>query len=249
MSSQLCVVIPCAGKGRRLGTPYPKELMCLEQKKSVIDYSFDLLKNYNGSLRIIIVISQEHLDTVDYLSKYSDTFEIVFQFQKSSLHELYGALMSAKGLFSKYNLLLFPDSILIPNGSPLQLLEDTMTLLDKGKPVFWTKSEYDPSVFIREGALKTEPHDSQLIVIDGMEKPTCEFDKYNAIWGAMAFAGSNAEECLAAMAQVQRGASIADIPVLSHAFALKIKAFYDLGTWEGIHSFYSKIIASKLPSS
>ena len=81
MSKKLTVIMPAAGKGSRLGLPYPKEIMHLEEDKALIDYSFDFFKNKSKEeVEFVIVINEHKTDIVKYLSKYKDRFKISFTY-------------------------------------------------------------------------------------------------------------------------------------------------------------------------
>ena len=69
MSKKLTVVMPAAGKGSRLGLPYPKEIMHLEENKALIDYSFDFFKNRSREeVEFVVIINEHKTDIVKYLS-------------------------------------------------------------------------------------------------------------------------------------------------------------------------------------
>lgn len=63
MTTPTALIIPAAGKGSRLGLPYPKELYSIEQGKLLIDYSLEQAANA-GVYSAVIVTSEEKLRTM-----------------------------------------------------------------------------------------------------------------------------------------------------------------------------------------
>ena len=100
--SKLTVVMPAAGKGSRLGLPYPKEIMHLEEDKALIDYSFDFFKNRSREeVEFVVIINEHKTDIVKYLSRYKDRYNISFTYQNSTEHEYTGAIKSGYHLFGE----------------------------------------------------------------------------------------------------------------------------------------------------
>ena len=110
---RLTVILPAAGKGQRLDLPYPKEIMRIEKDRGLIDYSFDLFKNFKRSeVNFVVVINEHKTEIVKYLAKYKEFFDISFTYQNPKELEYTGAIKSAKHLFGEYNLVLLPDTVL-----------------------------------------------------------------------------------------------------------------------------------------
>src|SRR6185295_15991783 len=96
----ITVILPAAGKGTRLNLPYSKELLCLEQGKALIDYSFDHFQDCEREdVRFVIIINEDKTDLVQYLARYKKRFNISFTFQDPDKPEYTGAIRSARHLF------------------------------------------------------------------------------------------------------------------------------------------------------
>lgn len=93
------VILPCAGDGTRFGAPYPKELHCLAPGVTVLDRSLEAVVELAKSglnVRLVVVFGTHKLDTVSYLARYADTFQMVFVYQDESCGPgLDGAIRSA----------------------------------------------------------------------------------------------------------------------------------------------------------
>lgn len=239
-TGKLAVVLPCAGRGTRLGLPYPKELFTFDRDRALIDTCFDLIQPVQERVRVIVVIGPHKMDTVRYLYKYHEQFELIFVYQQQSQAEFLGALHSTRPYFLEKNLVLLPDTVIKPSAHTPDPAMTTFSLLGLDLPfVFWVHRETDPEVLLREGALALEQQPDGLVVRHYMDKPAVLDPALNGYWGAFGFHRSATQEMLDMLEQ-----SIVHKHV--HAFAnsqfagspaIELEASYDLGEWKAVHRF------------
>lgn len=240
MNSKLCVIIPCGGSGERVGLPYPKELLAVDFHKSLIDYCFDLLQNYEEQVQIVIIINETKLDTVKYLKKYADSFNISFVYQKSCHKELIGAIESAKNMFLDYNLVLLPDTIIRPKHAEDDLIGSTLQLLDNNPFIFWVKQENNKEILAQQGAIKMKFSNGYPIVVDCIDKPSFNTKGLNGHWAAFAFNKDISSRCL----EILKGNIEHDPRLnfketeLSGCPALEVEEAIDLGIWPAIKQYF-----------
>ncbi|MDM5436502.1 2-C-methyl-D-erythritol 4-phosphate cytidylyltransferase [Bacillus hominis] len=240
----LCVIIPCAGLGTRLGLHFPKELFPLEAGVVLIDHCFSLLKPVKHRVRIVIVIQRSKLEIIQYLEKYSLDFEIVFIYQSPKNQEMIGAILSAQNLFLQNNLVMFPDTLIKPKGQAIDLITETCNLLkSENGCVFWVKYETNVNTLLREGTLNIKNHNGQLRVLDYIDKPKKIEPFFNGYWGAFAFHTKKANEVLNIMQKIIQQDSSCDFKktFLRGSPAIEIKESIDLGVWEAIKSYMGGI--------
>ncbi|MBD7913054.1 hypothetical protein [Clostridium cibarium] len=238
MNDKIGVIIPCGGTGKRLGLPYPKELLGIESNKVLIDYCFDLLVGYEDKVQVIVIINSEKLMTVRYLEKYRDKIDIVFCYQKSYEQELIGAIESARNLFLSKNIVLLPDTIIKLKNSQ-NIIEETIKLLDKNSLVFWVKKEKDFDILAQEGSLKIDYKLGQLIVEDYLDKPMKEIKELNSYWAAFAFNRESSHKCLYALNKIIQ--KDRNIKFKNSEFAnspgIEVVDSVDMGTWKSIYNY------------
>ena len=143
MMNKLTVILPAAGKGTRLNLPYPKEILRVSFDKALIDYSFDLFQGVGREhVEFIVIINENKTEIVKYLSKYAHKFKISFTYQDPNQLEYTGAIKSAAHLFSDFNVVLLPDTIItLPEGDNIHEL--ILRNLTANKFTFLFKSEND----------------------------------------------------------------------------------------------------------
>jgi len=229
--TKLTVIMPAAGKGSRLGLPYPKEIMHLEEGKALIDYSFDFFQNRTREeVEFVVVINEHKTDLVKYLSKYKDRFKISFTFQDPDEHEYTGAIKSAYHLFGENNVVMLPDTLMkLP---PSIDLYDRVTnnLRSKGF-VFFYKKETNPLMLATKGSLTVENG----FVKAYEDKPTDEFFKYNAFWCSFAFTKREFPMCIRFMEKstLREGFDVDEIKLtpIYNSLGIEVVDYIDLGTW------------------
>jgi len=233
MRKELSFIIPCAGKGSRLGSPFPKELFPIDKNVTLIDKIFDCIRPFKDKSQVIIIISEEKYDLIKYLKKYSNDFDIIFVYQKDDLKELCGAIKSASELFSEKNILLLPDIVLIDddlNGKFKEFIEND------GIISFLIKEEQDENILKRMGAMYVENKK----LISTIDKPTLEQIKennFNSYWVAFMFKLKYATDFLNNFEKMQKHEEY-DKKYFVNMQTTTVSYALDLGVWENIRKFY-----------
>ncbi|MBZ6249668.1 NTP transferase domain-containing protein [Streptomyces olivaceus] len=188
------VILPCAGHGTRFGSPYPKELHCLAPGVTVLDRSLEgvveLAKSGLG-VRLVVVFGRHKLETVDYLARYSDTFQMVFVYQDESLGGgLDGAIRSALPMTQGPVALVLPDIVVGGADAPGKLLDALRQVEVAGWSVV-AAEEGDRETLRHMGALAVDEEGGVLTVGAATDKPA-DPSGFNAFWGMVAVAESEA---------------------------------------------------------
>lgn len=239
--SKLTVILPCAGEGSRLSLPYSKEIYSLEKNKCLIDYSFELFKNYGRKdVEFVITINEKKIDLIEYLSKYKDRFNISFTFFNPNEIEYTGSIKSAKHLFGDKNLVLLPDTFL-----KMKSHEDIVdiisnSLFETGFTFFY-KKESNPNMLKTKGALLISDDG---FVLDYTDKPENNYKNYNAFWTAFAFKKRVFDTCIEFMEKstLRHKVLIDEIqktPIYKSK-AIEVSQYIDLGTWSEIYKFINE---------
>lgn len=233
----LKVILPAAGKGNRLGLPYSKEIMNLEEKKALIDYSFDLFKyRTKDEIEFVVIINENKTDLIKYLSKYKDKFKISFIFQDSDKPEYTGAIKSAYYLFNEKNIVLLPDTQ-IKLASDIDLYNTVINNLKNNKFFFLYKKEIDKLMLTTKGSL---------IIKNGLvkaydDKPTKRISDYNAFWCGFAFTKQAFPSSIEFMEKstFKKDFNINDIKLtpIYNSMGVEVEDYIDLGSWASIKKF------------
>ena len=236
--SKLTVILPCAGEGSRLSLPYSKEIYSIEKNKCLIDYSFELFKDYGRKdVEFVVTINEKKLDLIKYLSKYKDRFNVSFTFFNPNETEYTGSIKSAKHLFGEKNLVLLPDTFL-----KMKSHEDVVDLIcnslfETGFTFFY-KKESDPNMLKTKGSLSISDDG---FVLNYEDKPETNFENYNAFWTAFAFKKRVFDPCIEFMEKstLRHKVLIDEIqktPIYKSK-AIEVNKYVDLGTWQEIYNF------------
>lgn len=233
--SLLTVVMPAAGKGTRLNLPYPKEILRLDKEQALIDYSFDFFRDYGRrDIEFVIVINEEKIEIVRYLSKYKDKFNISFTFQNPNEREYTGAIKSARHLFGEHNVVLLPDTIMtLKKGT--DLVEAVQHSVTETGFTFFYKRETSEKMLRTKGALIVD--DSG--VVEGYEdKPEEGVEKYNAYWCSFAFRKRTFDAAIAFMEKSTLRQRVLPNEIETTPIYLsqgiQVDDYKDLGTWDEI---------------
>lgn len=234
---KLTVIMPAAGKGSRLGLPYPKEIMQLEKNQALIDNSFDFFKNYDRSeVEFVIVINEHKTDIIKYLAKYNNRYNISFTYQDPNELEYTGAIKSAYHLFGEYNVVLLPDTILQLKNN-MDLYQKVIQNLDTKGFTFFYKKEDNPLMLSTKGALFVENNFVKLYE----DKPTEGFHRFNAYWCSFAFTKKDFNLCMAFMEKstLREHVNIDEIKLtpIFNSLGIEVENYLDLGTWSEIKRF------------
>ncbi|WP_406131275.1 hypothetical protein [Streptomyces sp. NBC_00989] len=182
------IILPCAGFATRFGAPYSKELHCLAPGVTVLDRSLEAVVELAKSglnVRLVVVFGTHKLDTVSYLARYAEIFQMVFVYQDQSLEpDLDGAIRSALPMTRGPVALVLPDIVVSGAGSAGVLLAALRQTEVAGWSVVAAK-ERDPDTLRQMGALAVTQGDDISTVRAATDKPS-DPSGFNAFWGMVA---------------------------------------------------------------
>ncbi|MFG2376805.1 hypothetical protein ACGFY9_35725 [Streptomyces sp. NPDC048504] len=182
------IILPCAGFGTRFGAIYAKELHCLAPGVTVLDRSLAPVVELAESgltVRLVVVFGTHKLDTVSYLARYAEIFQLVFVYQDQALEpDLDGAIRSALPMTHGPVALVLPDIVVSGAGSAGSLLAALRQTGVAGWSVV-AAEERDPDILRHMGALAVEERDGVVTVGEATDKPA-EPSRFNAFWGMVA---------------------------------------------------------------
>ena len=185
------IILPCAGFATRFGAPYSKELHCLAPGVTVLDRSLEAAAELAASglkVRLVVVFRPHKLDTVSYLARYAETFQIVFIYQDESLEPgLDGAIRSALPMTHGPVALVLPDIVVTGTGTLLTALRQLGTAAWSVVAV----EEQDPETLQQMGALTVAEEGGVVTVEAAAEKPA-DPSGFNAMWGMVVVTGEEA---------------------------------------------------------
>ncbi|MEU6673561.1 NTP transferase domain-containing protein [Streptomyces sp. NPDC046853] len=188
------VILPCAGHGTRFGAPYSKELHCLAPGVTVLDRSLETVVELVKSglhVRLVVVFGTHKLDTVSYLARYADTFQLVFVYQgESSGPGLDGAIRSALPMTQGPVALVLPDIVVAGPDTQGKLLDAIRQAEAAGWSVVAAEERNDDTLR-QMGALTVAEAGGVLTVEAATDKPT-DPSGFNAFWGMVAVTESEA---------------------------------------------------------
>ncbi|MEU9900553.1 NTP transferase domain-containing protein [Streptomyces phaeochromogenes] len=190
------VILPCAGNGTRFGAPYPKELHCLAPGVTVLDRSLEAVVELAKSglkVRLVVVFGTHKLDTVSYLLRYADSFQMVFVHQDESFGPgLDGAIRAALPMTQGPVALVLPDIVVSGADTPGKLLDALRQVEVAGWSVV-AAEEGDHDTLRQMGALAVAEAEGVLTVGAATDKPT-DPSGFNAFWGMVAVTESEAHK-------------------------------------------------------
>ncbi|WP_328456957.1 MULTISPECIES: hypothetical protein [unclassified Amycolatopsis] len=222
------IILPCAGFGTRFGAPYSKELHCLAPGVTVLDRSLEAAVELAASglnVRLVVVFRTHKLDTVSYLARYAETFQIVFLYQDESLEPgLDGAIRSALPMTQGPVVLVLPDIVVTGAGSAGVLLSAVRRTEETGWSVVAVE-EQDPDTLRQMGALTVAERGHDRTVEAAAEKPA-DPAPFNACWGMVAVTAAEAHRLPAV---VRKGAE----SPLPGAVALMVERIVNYNTAAG----------------
>ncbi|WP_372457287.1 hypothetical protein [Streptomyces olivaceus] len=142
-------------------------------------------------VRLVVVFGRHKLETVDYLARYSDTFQMVFVYQDESLGGgLDGAIRSALPMTQGPVALVLPDIVVGGADAPGKLLDALRQVEVAGWSVV-AAEEGDRETLRHMGALAVDEEGGVLTVGAATDKPA-DPSGFNAFWGMVAVAESEA---------------------------------------------------------
>ncbi|GAA3189758.1 MULTISPECIES: hypothetical protein [Streptomyces] len=184
------VILPCAGFATRFSAPYSKELHSLAPGVTVLDRSLEAVVELarNGlQVRLVVVFRTHKMDTVSYLARYADVFQMVFVYQDNE-SGLDGAIRTALPLTQGPVALVLPDIVLTGPDSAGSLRSALRLTGTTGWCVV-AAEEHDAHALRQVGALAVAGEDGAATVGAAVEKPS-DPSGFNAFWG-MVVAGED----------------------------------------------------------
>jgi hypothetical protein len=229
------IILPCAGEGKRLGLPYPKEIHQVANDVSLIDLNLRTVYAHRDQVeRIALTITPNKTQLVSYMAKWKSVYPLAFTFFDDQYFEWAGSIRSAQHLFADKNVVLLPDSN-ITERPEFRIIPTMNAMLEEYGLVFG----YIPEISGRLsalGALKVA--DDGRTVLDFCDKPGPDtVHTYNGFWGTFGFRKEYAVAILELMtASIQRQrVDLASLGIKVGAFPLE--RYEDLGTWNNIFSY------------
>lgn len=240
-TESISVILPCVGRDTRLNLPYPKELIRISEKMSVIDCSFQHVLASRVKPRVVAVIGPHELDIARYLyEKYNDKVDLVVIFQKASHKDFIGVVRSAGHLLSDKNILLMPTSIIERSAKEAPLLDAMLDILDRQPFVFAYKAETSVTRLKLSGALQVEDQK----VIGYEDKPLKHTKKYNAFWTSFGFKKEVFNEVISVIEQgMLKKTSLKKVfrkSVMYKSLSIMVDDYVDISTWTNLNAYLMK---------
>ncbi len=245
----LTIILPCAGAGARLGLDTPKELFEIRPGIRLIDFSLahiraavDYLSAAHIMPTVAVVVRPWKKAVTRYVSSRLHNIDVREVFFDEQLEEWPGSVHSARLHYSRFNIVLLPDSVIYisksnalfdPSGNCLISL--IIDKLRRYPVVFGTVACEDSRRLTSLGAVHV---DSGGIIDRFRDKPTQHLEKYNAFWACYAFDSLSGGVLYPFLIQsVQRKRVDITSQKFSPVASEPVFAYQDLGTWEAIRRF------------
>ncbi len=233
----LNVILPCAGEGKRLGLPYPKEIHQIANDLSLIDLSLRLVHPHRERIgRITITLTPQKWQLVSYLAKWRSAFPIVFCYFDERCFEWAGSILSAEHLFLDKNIVLLPDSMLGESeGSAVVPTFDRM--LAEHDLVFGVMPDTSDRLH-HLGAVRLE-NDGRVSAF--CDKPQADLHRFNGFWGTFGFTRAVGRQVLETMTtSIQRRPVDFGTLGIRGPIGFPLKSYQDLGVWSSIFDVQTK---------
>jgi hypothetical protein len=226
VSRPVHVILPCTGRGRRIGLPFPKELAPLGPGRCVLDSSLDLIRSSSSDVRLILLTDGERDLTAAYIRENLPRVPLAEVRQDPAARDMPEAVLSLEPWLGHVNVLLLPDVIYHASGDPVTEL--AVKASSYGFAVAAVKA--GPEQITCAGALAVR--DDRIAAYE--DKPA-DPSWYDALWGMLAFTcgefGLDAMRAVAESTSRDRAGPIAEPPLL-HAPVIWLDGFRDCGTWD-----------------
>ncbi|MFJ2645302.1 hypothetical protein ACIO1C_00965 [Streptomyces sp. NPDC087420] len=145
------------------------------------------------NVRLVIVFGTHKLETVSYLARYADTFQMVFVYQNESFGPgLDGAIRSALPMTRGPVALVLPDIVVTGSDTPGKLL-DALRQVEVAGWCVVAAEERDHDTLRQMGALAVAEVGGVLTVGAATDKPA-DPSGFNAFWGIVAVTESEAHK-------------------------------------------------------
>lgn len=227
----VCVVLPCAGKGTRIGLPFPKELAPLGPDRVLIDSSLDLIGGASKHARIKILLLEDgdRELVAEYVRRKLPDVPLACVRQSVRAVDMSDAIIELSPWFGEANVLLLPDAIYEFTGDHF-IAQVAAHAKEHGMSY---GAVYDPPDLRRLGALRVDRDHNRVLAYENKPlNPEPSF--YNAAWTAMGWSGKRGTRGI----DLMHKSCMREIdgPVYSEpihgAPVTWVNDYRDCGTWE-----------------
>jgi CTP:molybdopterin cytidylyltransferase MocA len=230
---EITIILPCAGEGKRLGLPFPKELAPISPGRTVIDSSLDIIEKSSVDKRILLIDDGNREVTRRYIQERLPEVPLAMVRQHRYAPDMPEAVIRAAPWLGDTNILMLPDLIYEPNGDPLCQLAEVAR-------------ESGFAMAVAEMPRQRLKAGGAVSVVGGTvkayeDKPGSPED-YHAAWGMLGFHGGMGMLGMQVVADCTAKVRAAKEPVLG-APVIWLNGWRDCGTWDG----YLSEIVSNVP--
>lgn len=246
---EMTVIIPCAGKGTRLGLPFPKELTPLGIGQLVIDSVLDLVAATRVRCRVLVIENGGRESTLGHIRARLPGIPVAAVRQPDGISDMPSAVRSVSGWFAAVNVVLLPDMVYRRHPRVADPLGELAAVTARRS--FGFLAARLPAEAIADlGALNVAgdtadvPSTADLATADlatgdGLARVVAYEDKpqqpsrYNAAWAAFAFSdpdGISGLDIIDSSTRRQRRGPIEEEPIAG-AGVVWLSEFRDCGTW------------------
>jgi len=226
---QVTVILPCAGRGSRLGLPFPKELAPLGPGRCVIDSSLDLIREASAAsdVRVLLMTDGDRRQTARYVRDHLPGIPVAEVVQDPQAQDMPDAVLRLGPWLSRSaNILLLPDVAYSCTGDPVTGI--AMKAAASGFAFGAVKAS--PDGIAAAGALRITSDR-----VEAYEDKPGDPSGYDALWGILGFSGGQygldgLRVIAASTSRTAQGPLSA--PVLRAAPVTWLDGFADCGTWE-----------------
>lgn len=220
---EVTIVLPCAGKGARMGLPFPKELAPLSKGRIVIDSCLSVIAKTSAYCRIIVMDDGTREQTHSYVSSQLPDIPLAMVRQHRYSSDFPDAVIRLEPWLGDVNILLLPDAVYEFTGDPAGQLAGLAA--ESGFAV--AAARVPPEEISRAGALAVAQDN---LVRAYQDKPS-DPSPFNAVWGMLGFSGKIGMAGLRVIAASTVRQGQGKPPVVG-APVLWLDGYRDCGTWD-----------------
>lgn len=237
------VVLPCAGAGRRLGLPYPKELLAIGSGRLLIDETLDLLRATHAPLDgLVLVVDDPSRPTASYVTSRLADLPICIVRQDVGGTAWTSAVQSATPWLGTKTLVLLPDQVVrtIPGTDPLRW---ALAALTDHSISFLAHRQRDPARLASDGALQIVDRHGAPTVAGYAERPGVRANQFDSTWVAVALRIPDGLAALYAMDRMlATGPPVSPVELaragILGAPVAYVACYQDLGTWANVQAHW-----------